>query len=58
MSLNRWRCEGERFGAGAGELLLAKNCDLPSASTRINSLAAAVVDLQHTLKGVQEGDQE
>ena len=58
MSLNKWRCEGEIFGSGTGELLLAKNCHLPSASARINSLATAVADLQHTLKGVQGGDQE
>ena len=31
----------------------AKNCHLPSASTRIRSLVTAVADLQHLLKGVQ-----
>jgi len=35
-----------------------KNCHLPSASTRIKSLAAAVTDLQHILKGAQGGEQE
>ena len=35
-----------------------KNDHLPSASTRMKSLATAVTDLQHTQKGVQGNDQE
>ena len=31
---------------------------LPSSSARMKSLATAVADLQHTLKGVQRGGQE
>ena len=30
-----------------------KKCHLPSGSTRTESLATAVTDLQHTLKGIQ-----
>ena len=36
-------------------LWMKNNCS-PSASTRMKSLAIVVVDLQHTLKGVQGGD--
>ena len=39
-------------------LLQDKNDHLPSASTRMKSLATAVTDLQHTQKGVQGNDQE
>ena len=35
-----------------------ENWHLPSAFTRIKSLASAVAKLQHTLKGVQGTDQE
>ena len=35
-----------------------KKCHWPSSSTRIESLATAVADLQHVLKGVQGGDLE
>ena len=34
------------------------NWHLPSASTRIESRAAAAADLQHPLRGVQGGGQE
>ena len=33
--------------------LPTKNCYLPSTSARMRSLATAVTNLQHTLKGVQ-----
>ena len=39
-------------------LLLTKNWHLSSASARIRSLAIAVANFLHTLKGVQYGDQE
>ena len=35
-----------------------ENCHLPSGSTIMKLLTAAVTDLQHTLKGVQDKDQE
>ena len=35
-----------------------EECHSPSSSTRIKSLAAAVTDLQHTLKGVDRGQDE
>ena len=41
-----------------GCLVSTKNWHLPSASTRIKSLATAAADCQHPLKGVQGGDQE
>ena len=37
-----------------GITLPTKNCHLPSASTRIRSLATAVTVFQHPLKGGQE----
>ena len=39
-------------------ILTTKKCHLSSGSTRIVSLATTVTDFQHTLKGVQGGDQE
>ena len=39
-------------------LLQTEECQPPFASIRIRSLTTAVTDLQHTLKGVQGGDQE
>ena len=35
-----------------------KICHLPSTSTKIKSCAAVDADLQHSLKGVDGGDQE
>ena len=37
---------------------IAKSCHTPSAFTGMKSLGPAVADLQHTLKQVQDGDQE
>ena len=48
------RVENENLGNWI--ILPIKYCYLPSASTRIKSLAIAVADLQHTLKEVQGGD--
>ena len=39
-------------------ILPAKEYRSPSSCTRIESSATAITDLQHTLKGVQGGDQE
>ena len=39
-------------------VLPTKECPLPSGSSRIKSLATAVTDLQHILKGIQGGDRE
>lgn len=38
--------------------LPTKHWRLPSACTRIKSLATVAADLQHPMKGVQAGDQE
>ena len=35
-----------------------KKCHLPSGWTRTESLATAVTDLWHTLKGIQGADQK
>ena len=47
----------ERMGKQRRQLP-SKNCHSPSGSPRMKSLATEVADLQHTLKGVQGGDQE
>lgn len=43
---------------GIKPILPAKEYRSPSSCTRIESSTTAVTDLQHTLKGVQGGDQE
>ena len=47
-----------KLGDGISKLLPIKPCHLPSASSRMESLATASSDRQHPLRGAQGGDQE
>ena len=58
MDSNSHKCIMKYVALQDPKSLPTKNYHLRSASTRIRSLATAVTDLQHTLKGVQGGDQE
>ena len=65
---NRSHSQGESnwssaVRGGSGSLLtgmcqLRRHGHLPSTSARIRSCAAAVADLQYSLKGVQSGEQK
>ena len=50
--------EGKNFEELCKIHMPTKNCHLPSTSTKMKSLATAIADLQHSLKGVQGRYQE